>query len=173
MQRQGKILRMENSGSNGLKKSMQICRYLFQNRFWTWNTAMVYILLFICISYHVRPVAGFCLDRKIAVTPWIFPFVTSDFMLQILVCAGAVFLLADAPFHNENRLYLLYRTGTAAWQVGAILYMLVTAFVYVVSIWIFTLLVLADVVQFSPEWGKILGTLMQTSAGVEYEIPMT
>ena len=104
MQKQGKILRMENSGSNGLKKSMQVCRYLFQNRFWTWNTAMVYILLFICISYHVRPIAGFCLDQKIAVTPWIFPFVTSDFMLQILVCAGAVFLLADAPFHNENRL---------------------------------------------------------------------
>ena len=53
------------------------------------------------------------------------------------------------------------------------LYMLVMAVLYVLSIGGIALLSLADVVQFSTEWGKIFGTLMQTGASQDAGIPMT
>ncbi len=163
---------MENKSSSLAARSIQVCRYLFQNRFLTVNTGVIYALLLVFISFHLRPVADFCIAQKIAVTPWIFPFMTSDYMLQILLVAGALLLLADAPFQDNNHLYLMYRTGSVGWQLGAVLYTALVAVVYVISIWGIALLSLADVVQFSTEWGKILGTLMQTSIGVEYGIPL-
>lgn len=163
---------MGSRNTSGWKKSIQVCRYLFQNRFWTVNTLMVYILLVVFISYYIRPIAAYCLAQKVAVTPWIFPFMSSDYMLQIFMVAGAIFLLADVPFYEENGMYLLYRTGTVSWQVGTVLYMLVTAVLYVLSIGGIALLSLADVVQFSSEWGKIFGTLMQTGVSQETGIPM-
>ncbi len=163
---------MENKKVSLLSKSMQVCGYLFQNHFLTVNTGVIYVLLLIFISFHIRPVAEFCIAQKIAVTPWVFPFMTSDYMLQIILMAAAILLIIDAPFQNENQLYLMYRAGTAAWKLGSFLYMALVAVVFVISIWGMALLSLADVVQFSMEWGKILGTLMQTTAGIEYGIPM-
>ena len=107
---------MENKSSSLAARSMQVCRYLFQNRFLTVNTGVIYALLLVFISFHLRPVADFCVAQKIAVTPWIFPFMTSDYMLQILLVAGALLLLADAPFQDNNHLYLMYRTGSVGWQ---------------------------------------------------------
>lgn len=163
---------MENKKVTLLSSGMQVCRYLFQNRFLTVNTGVIYALLIVFVSFHLRPVAEFCIAQKVAVTPWVFPFMTSDYMLQILLVAGAILLVADVPFQNENQLYLMYRTGTVGWQLGTFFYMALAALVYVVSIWGIALLSLADVLQFSGEWGKILGTLMQTTAGVEYGVPM-
>lgn len=155
-----------------LSKSVKVCSYLFQHCFLTANTSVIYALLSVFICFNLRPVAEFCIAQKIAVTPWVFPFMTSDYMLQILLVAGAIILIVDAPFRDENQLYLMYRTGTVGWQLGTFMYMALAALVYVVSIWGIALLALADVLQFSWEWGKILGTLMQTMAGVEYGVPM-
>lgn len=163
---------MESKGCSLPVKSIQVCRYLFQNRFLTVHTGVSYALLVVFISFHLRPVAQFCIAQGHAVMPWIFPFMTSDYMLQIFLIAGAILLVADAPFSDENRLYMLYRTGLVDWQLGTFLYMTVVAVVYVVSIWGIAFLTLADVVQFSFSWGKILGSLMQTSLGQEYGIPL-
>lgn len=164
---------MGNKKTNLWKKSIQVCSYHLQNHFLTVKTCVVYALLAVVISFHLRPVADFCIDKGISVTPWIFPFLSSDYMLQIVLVAGAVLLLADAPFTGENRLYLLYRTGNVAWQTGTILYVTVAAAVYVVSIWGLALLSLADVVHFSWAWGRILGTLMQQPETIlEYGIPL-
>ena len=173
MQRQEKIWLMESKKGNVFTKSIQVCIYQFHNRFLTTKTGVVYALLMVIVSFHLRPVADFCIDKSISVTPWVFPFLSSDYMLQIFLVAGAVLLVADAPFKGENRMYLLYRTGNIAWQMGTIFYVALVSVIYVFSIWGIALLSLADVVHLSWEWGRILGTLMQQPmTAVEYGIPI-
>lgn len=164
---------MENKKTNILCESLQLCRYQFLNHFMTVKTVTILVLLAVVISFHLRPVARFAIAQGISVAPWIFPFMPSDYMLQIILVAGAVFLMSDAPFKNENHFYLLYRAGTISWSIGTILYMIVVSVVYTLSIWGIALFSLADVIQFDGEWGKILGTLAQNPRVlVDYEIPM-
>ena len=167
------MLHMENRNSNILLKSCRICGYQFQNQFVSVKTLVVYAVLLVVISAHLRPVADFCIDQGIYITPWIFPFMPSDYMLQVILIAGAVILIADIPFKNENQLYLIYRSGMIAWRLGIILYLFSVAVIYVLSIWGMALISLMDVVKFDWEWGKIIGTLTQRPlVAADYAIPM-
>lgn len=164
---------MENKNSNILLKSVRICGYQFQNQFISAKTLVIYAVLLMVISAHLRPVADFCIDQGIYITPWIFPFMSSDYMLQVILIAGVVILIADIPFKNENQMYLIYRSGMIGWQLGIILYLLSVAVIYVLSIWGMALISLTDVVKFDWEWGKIIGTLTQRPLiAADYAIPM-
>ncbi len=155
-----------------LRKSLQVCGYQFQNRFLTMKTLCTYALLIVFIIFHLRPLADFCMTVGYPVTPWIFPFMNSSYMFQIFLIAGAVLLMADAPFYDENRLYLLHRTGSVCWYLGAVLYIVFVAVIYVFSVCGIALFTLSDVLYYDTGWGKVLGTMMQSSASAEYSIPM-
>lgn len=59
---------------------------------------MIFILVAIFIFSNLQGVLEFSQDVGIPVTPWAFPHITSDYICQLVIMAGAVALFCDAPF---------------------------------------------------------------------------
>lgn len=156
-----------------MAKSIRVFIYHMRSRFFTGKTAVVFLLVFIFLNRAMRPIAEYCFAVGRAVTPWVFPFLTSDYICQAFLAAGGVLLLAEIPFKDSNRMYMLCRCGTVAWQTGTILYTVCASVIYVVSVFFLCLLNLADVMSFSFGWGKILVTLAQTDVRFDYGVPVT
>ena len=147
--------------------------YQFKRQFISHKTLAIAIVMGIWLNAMLRPVADFCYQTGYRVFPWFFPFLSSDYICQMFIVTGGVFLLSDAQISEQNRLYMQYRTGTFCWKCAGIVYIAVVAMIYVLGICGMGWLNLADVMTVGRSWGKIWGTLVQTSAAVEYHIPFS
>ncbi|XOQ42855.1 MAG: hypothetical protein ACFWTN_00115 [Clostridium sp.] len=136
--------------------------------FTTPRIPLIFILLGIYIYSTVEPVADFCRDVHIAATPWIFPHLTNDYVCQMVFMVGVIFLFCDAPFTDESYLYIISRSGRTAWAGGHVLYIVILSLCYVFYMAVIGIVPLLGNLQFSMQWGKILGTLARTNAASQY-----
>lgn len=147
----------------------------FQMRliFSTPRIVLIFILIALFVFSNLQGVLDFSRDVDIPVTPWGFPHLTSDFICQLVIMAGAVALFCDAPFKSEIETYILPRAGYTAWTVGQCIYIVVLSFLYVFMILVFSILPFLSNIDFRNSWGKIWGTLARSMAGVNYGIPFS
>lgn len=131
---------------------------------------LIFILVAIFVFTNLHGVLDFSLDVGIAVTPWAFPHITSDYICQLVIMAGAVALFCDAPFNNEIQKYILPRAGYTAWTVGQCTYIVVLSFFYVLTVLLSSILPLLSSMDFQNGWGKIWGTLARSSVGFDYGV---
>lgn len=132
---------------------------------------LIFILIAIFVFSNLQGVLDFSLDVGISVTPWAFSHITSDYICQLVVMAGAVALFCDAPFKSDITKYILPRAGYTAWIVGHCMYIMVLSLLYVCVILLSSILPLLPNIQFDGGWGKIWGTLARTTVGLQYGIP--
>lgn len=147
--------------------------FAFQMRliFSTPRIALIFILIALFVFSNLQGVLDFSRDVDIPVTPWGFPHLTSDFICQLVIMAGAVALFCDAPFKSEIETYILPRAGYTAWTVGQCIYIVVLSFLYVFMILVFSILPLLPNIDFRNSWGKIWGTLARSMIAWDYGIP--
>jgi len=132
---------------------------------------LIFILAAIFVFSNLQGVLDFSQDVGIPVTPWAFPHITSDYICQLVIMAGAVALFCDAPFKSEIQKYILPRAGYTAWTVGQCMYIIVLSLLYVLMIFLFSILPLLPKIAFQNGWGKIWGTLARSTVGFQYGIP--
>ncbi|MCI8593538.1 MAG: hypothetical protein HFI88_14640 [Lachnospiraceae bacterium] len=154
-------------------KCIRVFLYQFERQAGSKKTVIAGIFLFLFLHRCLRPVAGFCLDAGRSVTPWVPPFLCSDYLCQIFFFAMGIFLLSAAADVGENQLYILHRAGPGPWEAGTLLYILFASFLFVLGIFALVFLNLVDVVSFDGSWGKIIGTLAQTDAAGAYAVPFS
>lgn len=134
---------------------------------------LIFILSAIFVFSNLQGVLDFSQDICIPVMPWAFPHITSDYICQLVIMAGAVALFCDAPFKSEIHKYILPRAGYIAWAAGQCMYIVVLSFLYVFMILLFSILPLLPNIEFRNGWGKIWGTLARYTVGSQYGIPFS
>lgn len=127
---------------------------------------LLLVLLFIFLWWVLEPVKTLSYATGYAINLFILPFVVSSESSQLIFLAGALFLYANAPFSDEMQMFVMFRTGRRPWVLGQILYILGSAIVYVLIIFLFSAVILAPVATINlDDWGKMVGTLCYTNAG--------
>lgn len=134
---------------------------------------LIFTLTVAFVFSNLRGVVDFSGDVGVPVTPWAFPHITSDYICQMVIMAGAVGLFCDAPFHSEIQRYILPRAGYAAWTAGQCLYIMALSGLYLLAILLATVLPLLTNLDLQAGWGKIWGTLARTAMGTQYGIPFS
>lgn len=152
-------------------KSLCILKYHMQETLITPKNGMVFLVSSIYLFKILSPVKDMCVQLGEHVTPFFFPFLSSDYIAQIMIAFGGIILLCNASHRDRNYLYLVSRSGVAAWKTGTILYIIAVCLCYLVFINIVGNLCLLPEIEWSSEWGKIWGTLVRTNASEVYRIP--
>lgn len=134
---------------------------------------LIFILAAIFVFSNLQGVLDFSQDVGIFVTPWAFPHITSDYVCQLVIMAGAVALFCDAPFNSEIQKYILPRAGYTAWTAGQCMYIVMLSFLYMLTLLLFSILPLLPNMEFRNGWGKIWGTLARFTVGSQYGIPFS
>lgn len=101
-------------------------------------------------------------------SPWIFPFLTQQYFIQFMIIVGATILFCDAPFIDHESYFEIIRSGKLRWIVGKEIYILFVSFIYSISIFLLSVVLLMPRVSMTFEWGKVISTLSQTNAGEEF-----
>lgn len=148
------------------------------DNFRRWSTnPKIYVIAVLAIlmenSMMVGPVRNFSESVNLPSTPWIYPFLTGDWYIVLLEVFGAILLFCDAPFVNEGTPYILVRAGKNAWFWGQLLYIIIASILYQLYLAIIGVLLLVPNLIWSPDWGKVLGTLAQTEAGDYLGVKLT
>lgn len=134
---------------------------------------LIFILAAIFVFSNLQGILDFSRDVGIPVTPWAFPHITSDYICQLVIMAGAVALFCDAPFNSEIQKYILPRAGYTAWTAGQCMYIVVLSFLYMLALLLFSILPLLPNIEFRNGWGKIWGTLARFTGSPQYGIPIS
>lgn len=142
----------------------------------SWPSQPRILILFLLVPGYLslleRPIVRFCDHVGVAVSPWVFPFLTNDWYTLMLLMFGVILLFCDAPFINDSQPYLLLRAGRAQWAAGQILYIMVGTFLYFGYTFLVSILLLIPNVTFQADWGKVFYTLSNTDAGSKFQIPI-
>lgn len=93
-------------------------------RIWT-----IFILIFIMINENVRSLAS--LSEKLGEnsTVWIFPFLYSQFHLKLIFTLPLVLLYCNAPFIEQNSLFIISRCGKLKYTISQIFYIVISALI--------------------------------------------
>ncbi|MBX4262782.1 hypothetical protein KTC96_23270 (plasmid) [Clostridium estertheticum] len=147
--------------------SNNIRRWLINPRIYILAT-----LLSILLWNYLSPILNFSNSMRYRVTPWIFPFISDFAYTHMMMMFGIVFLFCDAPFMNEGQPYFLIRCGRTQWAMGQVFYIMIGTLIYFLFISFVSILMISTNLFFSNSWGKILGTLAQSTAGQAFNIQL-
>ena len=142
-------------------------------RKWPNNPRILTIIIFLVITilWCVLPIRAFLRDVGIAISPWLFPFISTDLYTQVAIILCSVFLFSDAPFIDGSAPYVIIRSGRHLWAAGQILYIFMASAMLVLFIVLLTLLPFVNRIEWTVEWGKAIGTISLTDAASVYNIP--
>lgn len=134
---------------------------------------ILFMILAVFIYSYLEPVADLAQVVSEKVSPWAFPHLMNDYICQMVFMVSAVFLFSTAPFEGKAHYYIIQRCGNFSWQLGNVLYILASSFLFVGFIWVFSVISLLSCTEFNGDWGIIWGTLARTNAGNQYGVPFT
>ena len=120
---------------------------------------ILFMILAVFIYSYLEPVANLTQAVGEKVSPWAFP--------------GNWVMFSTAPFEGKAHYYIVQRSGSLSWQLGNVLYIVASSFLFVGFIWVFSVICLLSRTRFSGDWGIIWGTLARTNAGNQYDVPFT
>jgi len=141
----------------------------YQNfRKWTANYRVWVIAILLVILTHnfTGEITDFAQDINIDVSPWMFPFLFTQKFIKLLFFFPLILLFCDAPFIDENQPYIIARSGRMPWSIGQIGYIVIASAVYFIFLMFITVMINLPSIQFTMEWGKVLGTLANTNASI-------
>ena len=154
--------------------NIRVILHLSMNNMRRWVSNPRYYVIAVLGSlwmhYIVGSLSSFTNTVSVDATPWIFPFLLVDKYTPMLIMLGAVFLFADAPFMNQSTPYESIRSGKRTWVKAQVLYVIVTAFIWIFLLFLISILCLFPNLKFAWDWGKVYNTLAQTNAGAQHSV---
>ena len=148
-----------------LRKVFSVFYFRLRQTFTTPKNIMLFLMAAIFIWGNVQPIGDFAEQVGIKVRPWVFCHLTNDYICQLIFSAICVALFCDAPWNNDLRDYIVVRSGKRAESAGHIVYIAVLSLIYVLFLFVVSILVVLPKTEFADGWGKVLGTLARTNAG--------
>lgn len=105
---------------------------------------------------------------------WIFPFLYQQFHTKLIYTLPLVLLFCNAPFTDQNQIFVYMRTGRAKWLCGQVLYIITASALYYIFILAVSLLSAIISGGGSPDlnnWGNTLKTLANSNAAQVLQHP--
>lgn len=130
------------------------------------------LLLMIFIHTETKGLSSLCAYYHIKSSQWLFPFLYTQYYSKIIFFLPLTFIFSNAPFIDSNQLYVIARSGKTKWFVGQMCYIALTSAIYFIFIIIFSIFINLDCISLSSEWGKVITTLANTSAGTSFNIDL-
>lgn len=146
----------------------------FNLLYWRRNIKIscVFIICFGYLFMILAPIKEFVTEVNGKITPWIFPFLTTDINNVLFFLILVVVLLCDVPLLFDYQKYVILRIGKIQWILGQIFYIFLVILLFWISIYLFSVIPFAFNISFSNSWGKILNTLSLTNITNELNISM-
>lgn len=134
------------------------------------HIALFFLYVLLLCDIYLRPIGSFVDNVGIKASPYgvVFLFDRMDFVLLFFL--GVVFAFGDVPFINNMTRYVALRTGITAWVRSQLFYLWICSLGFMLSGAGISLIPLMGKVKVQKGWGKIYGTLAQTSAGYNFSI---
>lgn len=154
-----------------LRRILQVFLYQFRREFLNIRTVIIFLIIGIYVYICLEPVGRMIFDVGIKANPTGFVHIMNDFICQMVVTIGIVFLMSNLSVLNDSCKYIIYRSGEIEWEIGNILYIIIFTFLYSIFILLTSIVSLVGKTDFDmSNWGKIWGTLSRTNAYKVYGI---
>ena len=142
---------MDNTGS--LLKSA-----LLNFRKWgsSYRIPVIFLMEFLYLYIYTQDGYQFLEEQNIGITSWFFVFWSGGFYARIIMFLGIILLFCNAPFTDEQQMFVMLRVGKLRWFVGQILYIILASVCYFGMIVVMTIFRFFPYIGFSMEWGDAL-----------------
>lgn len=134
-------------------------KWLTDYRIWA-----IVVILFILIHENVHNLAEFSKTAGIDSSPWIFPFLYSQYHQKLIFTMPLILVFCNAPFVDNNSIFIIKRSGKLLNTAGQIIYIVFAVFVYYLFIFLSSLIFSLPYGEFNNEWGKVLNIIAYTNA---------
>lgn len=156
-----------------LKSSFAVCaqnlrKWQTDQRVW-----VIYVLLAIMVWIYVDDMRKLSSELGGDMPIWIFPFIYQQFHTKLIYTLPLVLLFCNAPFTDQNQVFVYMRTGRAKWLCGQVLYIITaSAFYYffILAVSLFSTLISGGSGSLN-EWGATLKTLANSNAAMYFQHP--
>lgn len=149
---------------------MRSCKVVFticmQNiRKWSkdYRIWCVAILLLIITQIYVDDIQDISAFLNAKVSVWIFPFMYSQYYTKLLFTLPVILLFCNAPFIDDNQVYIYIRAGKRKWIAGQLLYIVVSSALYYLYLLIISVISMSFHGTFEADWGNVLYTIAESS----------
>lgn len=131
----------------------------FQN-FRKWKTDyriwVIAALLIIMVQIYVDDMRKVAESIQTEIPIWIFPFLYSQFHTKLIFTLPLILMFCNAPFVDDNQVFVFTRTGRSKWLWGQIIYVIAASAAYYIFLLAVSLLSTVFIGDISMEWGKTL-----------------
>lgn len=104
------------------------------NNFRKWKSSYRVFIVFLSVLVFtfIREdyLRQYAQDVGLAVTPYFFAFQMDDGITRMLFYFGVVLLFCNAPFMDDQQMFVLVRTGRLRWFAGQLAYIVAANLVY-------------------------------------------
>ncbi len=154
-----------------MRKAIKISRYSIIQ--WVNNPRIIALYIAIAIYFHgiIYPLSDIANILEYRVNLLIYPHLFTNNITNIMYYVGVVVMFADAPFGDNNQIYLLMRSGKREWIVGKLIYIVKACLIYNIFIMSTVFITLFKVGTFMPEeWGKVIYTITSTDIARQVDL---
>ena len=123
------------------------------------------ILALVVIFEWVRlePVHKACELLGVGVSCWYFPFLMEGDIHRLFYLLGVLILFCNAPFIDNQQIFVILRVGRQNWFRGKIMYIILSALFYFGTMYTICIIELIPNVGFSMEWEMVIEALSMDS----------
>lgn len=150
---------------------MRIVKYCWYELQGWWKNPKImacFAFLFLFIFNSLKTTREFARMVDIGVSPWLFCYLLTDPTCLLLIELTMLFLISDVFRFDQKQLLVLLRIGKTSWAIGQIAFLFVESLIFCLGTYLFSLLSMAPYLEWSMSWGKVIGTLAQTTASAQY-----
>lgn len=137
---------------NSIKAANKISNLTLRK--WLTNPT-IYILFLMILAAICRPLIEIAITlfkNNLKLSPFIFPFLMVSSYFRLTITFGVILLFCDAPFKNQEQLYVISRVSKTTWVCGQILYIIKGAIIYYGSIFLFSFIIILPFADFHTDW---------------------
>ena len=126
-----------------------------------WSIA---VLVLIMINIYINDFHDLCGKLHSPMPIWIFPFMYSQYYMKVIFTIPLLLLFCNAPFIDNNQIYVYLRSGRTKWLLGQLSYIFLSSAIYYIFIFAFTFILMSlNDTAYSLEWGKVLRTIAEVN----------
>lgn len=140
-------------------------KWSFDCRVW-----IAFIIPLILIRENTKQLAEICAYLGVKASPWIYPFLYMPYYNKLLFFFPLILIFSNAPFLDQNGLFVLIRSGRVKWCFAQLLYVAVTSVLYFLYILVFSVVLNLRSIEFTEDWGKLFHTLANTDLGNRFAL---
>ncbi|WP_078554379.1 hypothetical protein [Bacillus alkalicellulosilyticus] len=130
----------------------------------------IFAIIVSFLAYHLYGLSQFAAEHNMFVSPWLFTHIFSHPLLIVVFSCFIMLLYCDAPFVDRHTPFLAIRTGRRNWVMGQLLYIIISAFVFTMFIYVVSNVVLFPNIRWTLEWGTVLQTLVHNPEAAGFSV---